>query len=95
VPDRFCPGLPASPDWTNEHLTCSGNVEPYDPADYVDAPAIRARLGYAPDQPLIVIPVGGTAIGGTLLPARGGPPSRQPVRCCPAREAGQTGAVVG
>ena len=67
VPEPFGPGLPAIPAWTREHFTTTGYVAPYDPADYVDAPAVRARLGYAPDQPLIVIAVGGTAIGEPLL----------------------------
>jgi pimeloyl-ACP methyl ester carboxylesterase/UDP:flavonoid glycosyltransferase YjiC (YdhE family) len=67
VPERFGPGLPAIPEWTREHFTTTGYVAPYDPADYVDAPVVRARLGYAPDQPLIVLAVGGTAIGEPLL----------------------------
>ncbi len=67
VPERFGPGLPAIPDWTREHFTATGYVAPYDPADYRDAPAVRTRLGYAADQPLIVVAVGGTAIGEPLL----------------------------
>src|ERR1700745_653314 len=61
VPDRFGPGLPAIPEWTREHFTTPGDVAPYAPADYVDAAAVRARLGYPADTPLIVVAVGGTA----------------------------------
>jgi pimeloyl-ACP methyl ester carboxylesterase/UDP:flavonoid glycosyltransferase YjiC (YdhE family) len=67
VPERFGPGLPAIPAWTREHFTSTGYVAPFEPGDYVDRAAVRARLGYAVDQPLIVVAVGGTAIGEPLL----------------------------
>ncbi len=67
VPQRFGPGLPSIPDWAREHFEAVGYVVPFDPADYVDRSAVRHRLGYAPDRPLVVAAVGGTAVGRPLL----------------------------
>jgi pimeloyl-ACP methyl ester carboxylesterase/UDP:flavonoid glycosyltransferase YjiC (YdhE family) len=67
VPERFGPGLPEIPDWAREHFEAVGYVAPFDPADLADRPALRVRLGYEPDQPLILISAGGTAVGRKLL----------------------------
>jgi pimeloyl-ACP methyl ester carboxylesterase/UDP:flavonoid glycosyltransferase YjiC (YdhE family) len=67
IPERFGPDLPFIPDWAREHFEAVGYVTPFDPAEFADRPALRARLGYEPDQPLIFISAGGTAVGRKLL----------------------------
>jgi hypothetical protein len=67
VPDCFGPGLPLIRDWTSEHFTATGYINSFDPADYADVRAVRARLGYDPDRPLVICTVGGTAVGQYLL----------------------------
>jgi predicted glycosyltransferase len=67
VPDRFGPDLPLIRDWAREHMTAVGYVVPVDPADYSNTSAVRERLGYDPQQPLMIAAVGGTAVGKHLL----------------------------
>jgi pimeloyl-ACP methyl ester carboxylesterase/UDP:flavonoid glycosyltransferase YjiC (YdhE family) len=67
IPEPFGPDLPLIPDWAREHFTAVGYVVPFDPADYVDTRAVRERLGYDPDRPLVIATVGGTAVGESLL----------------------------
>jgi len=67
IPERFGLNLPTIPDWTRENFTEVGYIGPFDPADYADTAALRTRLGYEPDQPLIIYAVGGTAVGRHLL----------------------------
>jgi len=67
LPERFGPDLPFIPDWAQEHFRAVGYVTPFDPADYADTRAVRARLGYDPDRPLLLAAVGGTAVGRPLL----------------------------
>ncbi len=67
IPEQFGPGLPLIPDWAREHFTAVGYVTPFNPADFVDTRALRGRLGYDPEQPLIIYAVGGTAVGEPLL----------------------------
>ncbi len=67
VPGTFGPGLPDIREWARQHTTAVGYVVPFDPADYRDTRAVRQRLGYDEDQPLIIVAVGGTAVGSHLL----------------------------
>ena len=67
VPERFGPGLPLIGDWARENFTAVGYILPFDPEDYLDRRAVRARLGYDPERPLIVCTVGGTSVGRPLL----------------------------
>jgi pimeloyl-ACP methyl ester carboxylesterase/UDP:flavonoid glycosyltransferase YjiC (YdhE family) len=67
VPDRFGPGLPLIREWAHEHMIAVGYVVPFDPADYSDTRVVRDRLGYDPEQPLVIATVGGTAVGRPLL----------------------------
>jgi pimeloyl-ACP methyl ester carboxylesterase/UDP:flavonoid glycosyltransferase YjiC (YdhE family) len=67
VPEAFGPGLPSIRHWTEEHFIPVGYVVPFDPGRYADTPAVRASLGYEPDQPLVVCAAGGTATGRHLL----------------------------
>lgn len=67
VPDRFGPDLPSIRDWTCEHYSFSGYVTGFDPADFADRAALRHELGYADDEKVCVVTVGGSGVGDALL----------------------------
>ncbi len=68
LPDMsFGPDLPDIRSWSSRWFTSVPYVLPFDPAAYRDRGRLRARLGYAQDQPLLVASVGGTAAGVSLL----------------------------
>ncbi|MGI8522299.1 MAG: alpha/beta fold hydrolase [Nocardioides sp.] len=61
------PGLPGVREWAQDWFDLVPYVVPFDPQDYLDPRALRARLGYDPDAPLVAATVGGTAVGRPLL----------------------------
>jgi pimeloyl-ACP methyl ester carboxylesterase/predicted glycosyltransferase len=63
----FGPGLPSIRDWTAAHYRFPGYILPFEPADFADRDALRARLGFAPDEKVVLAAVGGTAVGHHLL----------------------------
>ncbi len=67
ISEQFGPGLPLIPDWTREHFSATGYITSFEPSDYADVRAVRSRLGYDPDRPLVICTVGGTAVGEPLL----------------------------
>jgi pimeloyl-ACP methyl ester carboxylesterase/predicted glycosyltransferase len=67
VSDAFGPELPYIRDWTREHFDFAGYVTGFDPADFADRHALRAELGYAPDEQVCIVTVGGSGVGGHLL----------------------------
>ncbi len=67
VPDRFGEDLPLIADWTREHFDFSGYVTGFDPAAFADRAALRAELGYKPDETVCIVTVGGSGVGGHLL----------------------------
>jgi pimeloyl-ACP methyl ester carboxylesterase/predicted glycosyltransferase len=67
VPDRFGPDLPAIRDWTRANYAFSGYITGFDPHELTDTQALRAELGYRPDEPVCVVTAGGSAVGGALL----------------------------
>jgi pimeloyl-ACP methyl ester carboxylesterase/predicted glycosyltransferase len=67
VPERFGPELPAIRDWTEEHFDFAGYVSGFDPAKFADREALRHELGYAPEERVCVVTVGGSGVGGHLL----------------------------
>ena len=67
VPDRFGQDLPLIADWTREHFDFSGYVTGFDPAAFADRAALRAELGYKPDETVCIVTVGGSGVGGHLL----------------------------
>jgi pimeloyl-ACP methyl ester carboxylesterase len=67
VPDRFGPGLPDIREWTQRHYDFAGYVTGFDPAPVADREALRAELGYRPDEQVCVVTVGGSGVGGHLL----------------------------
>jgi predicted glycosyltransferase len=58
------PGLPTVRDWTRAHYAFAGYVTGFTP---VDRAAVRAELGFEADEPVCVVAVGGSGVGGPLL----------------------------
>ncbi len=67
VPAAFGPDLPDIRTWTEANFDFAGYVTGFDPAAYADRDAIRARLGYRPDEKVCVVTVGGSGVGTSLL----------------------------
>jgi len=68
IPDTpFDEGLPNRRQWTKEHFAFSGYVLAFDLADYADRPSIRGRLGFASDDKVLLVAVGGTSVGSPLI----------------------------
>jgi predicted glycosyltransferase len=67
VDATFGPGLPNIRDWTRAHYDFPGYILPFDPSEFADRDALRARLGFRADETVIFAAVGGTAVGHHLL----------------------------
>jgi pimeloyl-ACP methyl ester carboxylesterase/predicted glycosyltransferase len=67
VPDRLGQDLPLIREWTEQHYDFAGYVTGFDPAQLADREALRAELGYAPDEQVCIVTVGGSGVGGDLL----------------------------
>ncbi len=67
VPDTFGCDLPPIRDWTERHYDFTGYVTGFDPAAFADREAIRAELGYRPDERVCIVAVGGSGVGYHLL----------------------------
>jgi pimeloyl-ACP methyl ester carboxylesterase/predicted glycosyltransferase len=67
VPDTFGAELPLIRDWMDDNFTFAGYVTGFDPAELADRDALRAELGYAPDEQVCIVTVGGSGVGGDLL----------------------------
>jgi pimeloyl-ACP methyl ester carboxylesterase len=65
VPDAFGNGLPGIRDWTEQHYDFSGYVTGFEPV--ADREKLRRELGYAPNEHVCVVTVGGSGVGGDLL----------------------------
>ncbi len=59
--------LPLIRPWTEEHSDFAGHVTGVDPAAFVDREALRAELGYRPDESVCIVTVGGSGVGASLL----------------------------
>ena len=66
VPHELGPGLPTIRDWTREHFAFSGYVMG-DRPDPAERERLRRRLGYADDEVVCVVSVGGSRVGAPLL----------------------------
>ena len=64
VPGTFGPGLPTIRDWTRGRYEFCGYIADAPPADRA---ALRDRLGYRPDERVLLVTVGGSAVGRHLL----------------------------
>ena len=67
VPDALGPMLPGIREWTEQHFDFVGYVTGFDPAEVADRAAIRAGLGYAPEEKICIVTVGGSGVGTHLL----------------------------
>jgi pimeloyl-ACP methyl ester carboxylesterase/predicted glycosyltransferase len=67
VADAFGPDLPLIRSWTEAHYDFAGYITGFEPADLGDREALRAELGYAPEEQVCVATVGGSGVGGDLL----------------------------
>jgi len=67
VPDAFGTDLPLIRDWTEDHYDLTGYVTGFDPAAFSDREALRAELGYAADEQVCIVTVGGSGVGAHLL----------------------------
>ena len=67
VDERLGPDLPMIRDWTERNFEFSGYVTGFDPRELGDREALRAELGYRPDEKVCVVSVGGSGVGGHLL----------------------------
>jgi UDP:flavonoid glycosyltransferase YjiC (YdhE family) len=68
VPDDFGPGLPAIREWTERHYSFSGYITGFDPSPLIERrEELRAELGYQPDERVVIVTVGGSGVGESLL----------------------------
>ena len=67
VPEAFGPDLPLIRDWTEQHYDLTGYVTGFDPSDFSDREALRTELGYAADEQVCIVTVGGSGVGAHLL----------------------------
>ncbi len=67
VPQGFGDGLPDIRSWVEEHFDFSGYVLAPDAGPPPDRAALRAKLGYAPDERICLVTVGGSGVGASLL----------------------------
>ena len=68
VPDDFGPGLGSIRDWTERHFAFSGYITGFDPAPLVGRrQELRHELGYRPDERVVIVTVGGSGVGESLL----------------------------
>src|SRR5207244_2996455 len=67
VPDAFGPGLPRIREWTQRHFEFSGYITGFDPAALGGRAELRDRFGYAPEEKVCIVAVGGSGVGTHLL----------------------------
>jgi pimeloyl-ACP methyl ester carboxylesterase/predicted glycosyltransferase len=67
VPHAFGPELPVIRDWTEQHYDFAGYITGFVPEALGDRDALRAELGYRPDERVCIVAVGGSGVGGHLL----------------------------
>ncbi len=72
VPDLLGPALPTISDWTDAHFDFVGYVTGFDPGEVADPDAVRAELGYRPDEKVCIVTVGGSGVGGAPAAAGDG-----------------------
>ncbi|MGN6676189.1 MAG: alpha/beta fold hydrolase [Streptosporangiaceae bacterium] len=67
VPGSFGAGLPPIREWVTEHYQFPGYISGFVPPDVAETAAIRAELGYHPDEKICLVTVGGSGVGADLL----------------------------
>jgi pimeloyl-ACP methyl ester carboxylesterase len=63
----FGDGLPQIRDWVEEHYLFPGYILGFRPSEVADREAVRAELGYRPDEKVCVVTVGGLGVAAGLL----------------------------
>jgi predicted glycosyltransferase len=53
--------------WTKENFEFPGYICGFDPAAFADREALRADLGYRPDEKVCIVSAGGSGVGDSLL----------------------------
>jgi UDP:flavonoid glycosyltransferase YjiC (YdhE family) len=61
------PDLPGIVEWTREHFDFAGYVTAFSAEEIADRDALRAELGWGPDETVCVVAAGGSAVGVHLL----------------------------
>jgi pimeloyl-ACP methyl ester carboxylesterase/predicted glycosyltransferase len=67
VPERLGPQLPTIREWTERNFEFTGYVTGFDPADLGERTRLRAQFGYADDERVCIVTVGGSGVGAALL----------------------------
>ena len=67
VPDGLGEGLPSIRQWTESNFDFTGYITGYQPLTDDERLEQRQRLGWATDENVVVVAVGGTAVGAPLL----------------------------
>jgi predicted glycosyltransferase len=67
VPGRFGRDLPLIREWTESNYQFAGYVTGFAPVAADERAALRAELGYRPGEPVCMVTVGGSGVGGDLL----------------------------
>jgi UDP:flavonoid glycosyltransferase YjiC (YdhE family) len=67
VPHDFGPGLGAIRPWVEQHFDFAGYVLAPSAGAPTDREAVRAELGWRPDERICLVTVGGSGVGGGLL----------------------------
>ena len=70
VPDTLRPRrCPSIREWTEQHFSFAGYITGFDPAALADRAALRAELGYGPDEQVCIVTVGGSGVGAACCDA--------------------------
>jgi pimeloyl-ACP methyl ester carboxylesterase/predicted glycosyltransferase len=67
VSEPLGPDLPMIRDWTERNFEFAGYITGFEAAALSDHEALRAELGYASDERVCVVTVGGSGVGSHLL----------------------------
>ncbi|MBR0794865.1 alpha/beta fold hydrolase [Bradyrhizobium jicamae] len=67
VPLTFGKDLPAMREWVSRHFDFAGYVMGEHPAFFGGRPQLRQALGYAPDEKICIVTVGGSGVGSHLI----------------------------
>jgi pimeloyl-ACP methyl ester carboxylesterase/predicted glycosyltransferase len=66
-PETFGPDLPKIRDWTEDHFDFSGYITGFTPPAPDEFESTRHQLGFAPDDKVCIVTVGGSGVGRDLL----------------------------
>jgi pimeloyl-ACP methyl ester carboxylesterase/predicted glycosyltransferase len=67
IPESFGPGLPKIREWTEENFAFAGYITGFSPPDPNDVAALREDLGFRPSEKVVLVTVGGSGVGRSLL----------------------------